>query len=192
MSERPSSSTQPRKQRLRLYQAAIHQRRHVLSAHLAEDLIVQFKRRAMPIRKGDSIKILRGDFKGKTTEVVRVDRKTYTIEAEGITVRRANGTEVARPIHPSNVVITKLNLSDPKRRAMLERKGVAVKAPPKEKPKAAAPKPPTKKGAEPAPPETPSPAEDQGEPPAETDPRAKEAVEAPTDAEKTTEKEGSA
>lgn len=152
-SKKTGPSTQPRKQRLAMYTASLTERRRRIAAHLSDELMEKYQRRSMPLRKGDAIKVVRGDFKGTSSEVLRVDRKRYLIEAEGVTVRKADGTEVVRPIHPSNVIITKLDLSDPKRRAMLERKkGVQVEADaPKPKPK---PKPAEKPAEAKANPET--------------------------------------
>lgn len=199
-------STQPRKQRRALFQAPIHRRRKEISAHLSEDLMVQFNRRSVPLRKGDQIEVVRGDFKGTSSEVLRVDRKRLLIEAENVTIRKSDGTEVVRPIHASNVIVTKLDLTDPKRRAMLERKGVEVKAEPKpaKKPAKKAAKKEEPAAAEEAnegddadegdegPDVEPEPKGDAAPAPVETDPRAKEESSAIPDEEKTTEKEGSA
>ena len=48
-------------------------------------------------------------------KVAVVNLQTLTISVDGITVTKADGTEVPRPIHPSNVMITKLELKDEKR-----------------------------------------------------------------------------
>jgi len=44
------------------------------------------------------------------------------IEVDGVVLTKSDGKQVARRIHPSNVVITKLDLSDPKRKEKLESK----------------------------------------------------------------------
>ncbi len=126
-----TKSTQPRKQRKFLYTAPLHLRRKKLSAHLSKELRNQYKRRALPVRKGDEIKIMRGDNVGKTGKVSRVNSKDYKVYVEGIAQKRTVGTEVQIPFNPSNLQIINLNLDDQKRRDILLRKVKEVKVPEK-------------------------------------------------------------
>jgi len=114
-------SSQPRKQRKFFFNAPFHKRRKFLSAHLAEDLMIKYNRRSVPIVKGDTVKIMRGEYKGHVEKVSGVDVKKGRVEVEGVTLTKADGKKVPRPIHPSNLLITKLNLTDPWRRKFLER-----------------------------------------------------------------------
>jgi large subunit ribosomal protein L24 len=123
-------SAKPGKQRKRKAGADHKARRKKMAAHLDEDLMLEFDRRSIPVREGDTVRIERGDFAGHEGEVLDVDYTDLEIEVDGATNRRADGTQVPRPIHPSNVTITDLHLTDPQRRAALERKGVEVEAPP--------------------------------------------------------------
>lgn len=126
---RPGKTKQPRKSRKRLHEADHKERRKQMSAHLSEDLMLEYDRRSMPVREGDTVEIVRGDFAGHEGEILEVDRGRREIEIDGVSNRRADGTQVPRPIHPSNVIITDLHLTDPQRRAALERKGVTVEEP---------------------------------------------------------------
>ena len=111
-------SIQPRKQRKAVFDAPWHRRRRLMSAHLSEGYLEEKKRklpRAVPVRKGDVVKIMRGDDAGKEGKVATVDYRSSRILIEGITHAKSDGTQVAKPIHPSNVVITKLDESDPLR-----------------------------------------------------------------------------
>ena len=117
-----AKSKQPRKQRLMLYNAPKHLARKFLSAHLSDELREKYKRRSFPIRRGDTVKIVRGDFKDFTGTVTRVDYEKMRIHIEGVTREKVDGTRVFIPIHPSKVVITKLNLDDKRRVEALERK----------------------------------------------------------------------
>ena len=63
---------------------------------------------------------MRGDDAGKEGKVATVDYRRLRITIEGITHAKSDGKQVAKPIHPSNVVITKLVETDPRR---LERFG---------------------------------------------------------------------
>ena len=103
-----------------LYTAPLHKKRKWIASHLADDLMLRYKRRSIPIVRGDTAKVMRGEFKGQTGKVRRVDTKKGTIEIEGVTITKVDGKKVPRPIHASNVVITKLNLTDPWRRRKLE------------------------------------------------------------------------
>ncbi len=114
-------SKKPRKQRKFLYKAPLHLRRKLISAHLSKELRQQFKRRSFPIRKGDEVEIMRGEFKKRIGKVVKVDYKNYRVYVEGITRKRTKGTEALIPIHPSNLRIINLNLEDELRRKALYR-----------------------------------------------------------------------
>lgn len=113
---------QPRKQRKFLYTAPLHLRQKIMSATLSTELRQKYGFRAIPIRKGDKVRIMRGDFRGHEGKVVEVDLKRYRIYVEGVTVKKVNGTEVFYPVHPSNVMITELNLDDERRKEIIERR----------------------------------------------------------------------
>ncbi len=112
----------PSKQRKMLYNAPLHRRGKYLSAPLSDELKSKYNTNAVTVRKGDTVRIMRGDRKGFEGKVMRVDRKNYRIFIEGITRERADGTTIMIPIHPSKVMITNLNLDDKWRRKILERK----------------------------------------------------------------------
>ena len=114
-------STKPRKQRKNLFNAPFHEKRKGFAAHLEEGLLLKYDKRAIPVIKGDTVKVMRGNFRGHEDKVAEVNMKDRTIEIEGITMTKAKGDKIARPIHPSNVMITKLNLTDKWRRKKLER-----------------------------------------------------------------------
>ncbi len=101
-------TVQPRKQRYRLYHAPLHARGKFLHAHLSDELRKKLGRRSLRVRKGDRVKILRGDFKGLEGEVVQVFTKQRRVAVQGASLRKADGTEVPLKIHPSNLVITRL------------------------------------------------------------------------------------
>jgi large subunit ribosomal protein L24 len=112
----------PSKQRKRLYEAPYHSRGHIFSAHLSSELRSSQNSRTLPVRKGDSVKVLRGDYKGFEGKILRVDRKDYKIYVDGINREKADGTSIPVPIHPSKVEITRLNLDDKWRQKILDRK----------------------------------------------------------------------
>lgn len=118
-----TTSSQPRKQRLARYLAPHHQARKQMASHLSEELLLKYNRRSMTVIAGDEVKVLRGDHKGKSGKVVGIDVSVRKVNIEGVTNKKADGTEVALPVDPSNLVIVKLNLEDKRREAKLEATG---------------------------------------------------------------------
>ncbi len=120
-------SKQPRKQRKYSYNAPLHIRGRFMSAHLSKDLMKKYNRRSIRLRKGDRVTILRGQFKKKTGNIERIDLKETRVYITGIEMIKKDGTKVFYPIHPSNLVVTELNLDDKKRMAMVNRSKKADK-----------------------------------------------------------------
>ncbi|UCB58771.1 MAG: 50S ribosomal protein L24 [Thermoplasmatales archaeon] len=110
----------PGKQRKELYNAPQHLKRKWIAAHLEENLLLKYDKRSIPAIKGDTVKVMRGSFKGHEDKIAGVNVKKRTLEIEGITMSKADGNKIAKPIHHSNVLITKLNLTDKWRRKNLE------------------------------------------------------------------------
>jgi len=122
------SSKQPRKQRLSRYTATYHRRHREMAAPIDRGLRErQLTRgflypRSMPIRTGDRVKIVRGEGKSNSpTKVAKVNRKSRKIYVEGFTYFKSDGTELQRPIDPSNLVIINPDWSDVRRRKILNR-----------------------------------------------------------------------
>lgn len=86
----------------------MHLRGRFLHARLSEELRKKTGLKTLRVRKGDRVRIMRGDFKGLEGEVLHVDTKRYRIAVQGASIRKANGTEVPLKIHPSKVMIVKL------------------------------------------------------------------------------------
>lgn len=116
------SSKQPRKQRKYRRNAPLHVRHKFLSANLSKELRQKYGIRAIPLRKGDTVRIMRGSFKGKTGKVEKVDLKKLKVYVENITTLKQDGRKVPVPLEPSNLQITALNLDDKKRLKAIERK----------------------------------------------------------------------
>lgn len=114
--------TKPGKQRKMLYNAPLHLRQKIMAAHLSTELIASKGIKSLPLRKGDTIQVLRGDNKGFEGKISRVDLKRYRIFIEGLTREKVDGTNIFISVHPSKVIIKKLNLDDKWRKAIIERK----------------------------------------------------------------------
>ena len=98
----------------------------MVSAHLGSKYLDQDKilyPRAIPVRKGDAVWIARGDDKGKEGKVASVDYRSGLITIEGITQAKADGKQVAKKIHPSNIIIVNIDESDPLRKHKMESAG---------------------------------------------------------------------
>ncbi len=128
-------TTQPRKQRKMMYQAPLHVLHNSLSAPLSASLKTSHKVRSLPVRKGDTVRVMRGDRKGTEGKISKVDQKTHRISIEGITREKVDGTAIPVLIHPSKVMITNLNLDDKWRRESLKAETAAEKPAKKEKAK---------------------------------------------------------
>lgn len=116
-------SKQPRKQRKYIYTAPLHARHKLMSVALSKDLREEYGRRSLPVRTGDTVQILRGDFKDHEGKVEKVDLKNYRVQVEGATTQKPDGNPVFFPIHPSNLMIVEMDLKDELRNKVLERKG---------------------------------------------------------------------
>jgi large subunit ribosomal protein L24 len=113
-------SIKPRKQRYMLYNAPLHKKRKWISSHLAENLLLKYDRRSLPVVKGDTVKVMRGNYRGHEDKISKVNVRDQTVEIEGVTITTAKGTKIAKPIHASTLLITKLNITDKWRRQKLE------------------------------------------------------------------------
>jgi large subunit ribosomal protein L24 len=111
---------QPRKQHRMLHEAPSHVRSKLFSAPLSSTLKDTHKVSSIPVRTGDTVRIMRGDKKGVEGKVTKVDRSKYRLFVEGITREKVDGTAIQVPIHPSKVMITNLNLDDKRRRESLK------------------------------------------------------------------------
>jgi large subunit ribosomal protein L24 len=116
-------TTKARKQRKRLFTAPGHLRTRSLSAHVDEALRDknEWLPRAVPVRKGDQVKVMRGDFYGITGKVSAVDHRSRTVTVEDIVLEKMDKKKVARPLPTSNLVIMAFDESDPRRRERLAR-----------------------------------------------------------------------
>jgi len=108
-------SIQPRKQRKFRHNAPAHIRGRFLSAPLSKDLKKKHNVNAVRVRTEDIVMVLRGQFKGKSGAVERVDVSREKIYIVGVETIKKDGAKTSYPIHPSNVVITAFKSDDKKR-----------------------------------------------------------------------------
>lgn len=117
-----TNSTKARKQRKARANAPLHKKRRMVAAHLDSTLMREYNVRSLTVRKGDTVKVLRGGegVRGLESKVAKVELSDCKIIIENVTVAKADGTLKQRVVDPSNVVITKLDLSDPWRKEKLD------------------------------------------------------------------------
>jgi large subunit ribosomal protein L24 len=121
----------------KLLHVSKHQLDKMIGATLSDSLRQQYGRRSARVIKGDSVRVMRGEYKGVEGKVDRVNVKFGTLVVEGIQHEKVKGGQVKVPIHASNVMITSVKTDDKLRFA-----SSVQKEPPAPKPKAeAAPKP---------------------------------------------------
>ncbi len=109
------SSVQPRKQRAYVKNAPLHVRNKLVCSHLSKELRVKFKTRSFRVRKGDKVKVLRGQFKGKMGKVENVNTKRQKIYITGVEQTKMDGSKALYPVNASNVMILELDSSDKRR-----------------------------------------------------------------------------
>ena len=87
---------------------------------LSSELREKHARRSVRPRVGDTVRIVRGEYKDIEGKVTNVDSKLGVINVEGVTHEKLKGGTAPVPIHSSNVLITALNLEDKARKSKLE------------------------------------------------------------------------
>ncbi len=94
-------------ERKRHYNARIHKKKDFLHVHLSKPLRekLKTKKRALLVRKGDRVKIMRGSHKGKQGKVSRTSHRKTKVYIEGITSRTARRKEVLVAFEPSNLML---------------------------------------------------------------------------------------
>jgi large subunit ribosomal protein L24 len=105
-----------------MYQAPAHLVHRFFSAPLSHDLKKKHNINAIPVKTGDTVRIMRGDRKGFEGKIIRVNRRKHRIYVEGVTREKVDGTSIPIPVHPSKVVVVTLNLDDKWRQESLNRK----------------------------------------------------------------------
>ena len=116
------SSSKPRKQRKYRLNAPLHIKQKFVHAHISKDLRKKHGRRSISLRKGDKVKIMRGQFKKHEGKVEKVDLKKARIFVNGVELTKKDGTKKLLALNPSNIMVTELNLDDKLRQKSLEGK----------------------------------------------------------------------
>lgn len=116
------SSKKPRKQRKYRIFAPVHTKQKFVHSHLSRELRKKYGKRNIGLRKGDKVKVLRGNFRKHEGKVENIDLKGTRIFVSGIEITKRDGTKKLVALHPSNLMVTELNLDDKFRQKTLEGK----------------------------------------------------------------------
>jgi len=102
------SSKTPKKQRKYRFNAPLHRKNAMLSATLSKNLRTEHKKRSLPLRQGDSVKIMRGDFRGQVGKINIISLRNLKVTLDSVSRKKANGSVASVFFDPSNLMITEL------------------------------------------------------------------------------------
>ena len=108
-------SRQPRKKRKYLAKAPLHIKKRFVRANLSKELRKKYEKRNIGLRKGDKVKIMRGEHRKKEGKVTNVLLKMGKITIENIQKKKRDGSKVDIKIDPANVQIIELDVNDKNR-----------------------------------------------------------------------------
>ena len=93
-----------------------------ICAPISKDLRKKYSRRGIRVMTDDTVKVIRGEYKGITGKVTKISTENSCIVIEGNKKEKAKGEKVDVYIHSTNVIITSLNTDDKWRIKILEKK----------------------------------------------------------------------
>lgn len=105
-----------------IYKATFQTRSKQLGSALSKDLRKKYAKRSARVVEGDSVTIVRGEFKGVDGKVSTVSVEKNSVAIEGVKKEKTKGDKFDVYIHTSNLIITSLNTEDKKRMVKLEGK----------------------------------------------------------------------
>ena len=105
-----------------IYQATFQTRNKQLGSSLSKELHKKYGKRSVRVIEGDSVKILRGEFKGVEGKVSKTSTQKSSVAVEGVKKEKSKGDKFDVYIHTSNLVVTSLNTDDRWRISRLEGK----------------------------------------------------------------------
>jgi len=113
-----------------IYRATMATRSKQLGSPLSKDLQKKYGKRSMRIVLGDTVKVMRGEYRGVDGKISKVSIADNSVAIEGVKKEKSKGEKFDVLIRSTNVVITNLNLDDHWRKTRLE--GEKPKTTPKE------------------------------------------------------------
>ncbi|TFG10041.1 50S ribosomal protein L24 [Candidatus Thorarchaeota archaeon] len=123
-----TSPKSPRKQRKRIHKGSIHTHKNMLKCRLDEFLREEYGFRSLLVKKGDLVRVMRGQFREIEGKVTRVDYRAVRVYIDAASTTKADGKEASIPIHPSNLMLVKLELDDERKKRIEEKMIAATEA----------------------------------------------------------------
>jgi len=114
------SSKNPRKQRKYRFNAPLHIKHGFMNAHLSKELRGRYSKRSIGLRKGDKVRIMRGKFRKHEGKIEKIELRKARVFVSGVEITKKDGTKKLLALHPSNIMITELNLDDNRKRPYLK------------------------------------------------------------------------
>ena len=105
-----------------IYQASSQTRSKQLGSALSKDLHKKYGKRSVRVIEGDSVTIVRGEFKGVDGKVAKISKPKSSVAIEGVKKEKTKGDKFDVYIHTSNLVVTSLSTNDKWRIIKLEGK----------------------------------------------------------------------
>jgi large subunit ribosomal protein L24 len=135
-------------ERKKYYAEKLHRKKSRLHVHLSKDLRskLKVKKRSALVRKGDTVRVMRGPGKGKEAKVGDVNTVRRKVFLEGVMAKNARGREVVIALEPSNLLLLALEPTKERKEifsedAFRKRESQKKEAPKSEAAKAEAAKP---------------------------------------------------
>jgi large subunit ribosomal protein L24 len=113
-----------------IYQAPYALRSKQVSGPLSKELRKKYGKRSIRLAIDDSVRIIRGEYKGIDGKITKISIAKCGIAIEGIKKEKLKGEKIDVYIPSSNILITSLNTDDHWRKSKLE--GKKPKSTPKE------------------------------------------------------------
>jgi len=89
-----------------------HVRDAMICSSLADNLREQYARKSVRVKKGDNVRVMRGEYSGIEGKIEKVNTHRGTLAIEGVQREKVRGGNVKVQIHASNVQVIGLNLDD--------------------------------------------------------------------------------
>ena len=105
-----------------LFQATLQTRSKQMGSALSKDLQKKYGKKSARVVEGDSVTILRGEFKGVDGKISKISTQKSSVAIDGVKKEKTKGDKFDVYIHTSNLIINSLNSDDKWRMAKLEGK----------------------------------------------------------------------
>lgn len=105
-----------------IYNASLFTRSKQMCSHLSKELQQKYNKRSIRVTEGDTVRVMRGEFKGVTGKITKVSTEKNGAAVEGIKKEKLKGGNLDVFIHTSNLLVTDINTNDKWRQNRLEGK----------------------------------------------------------------------